>query len=67
MPVIIEEVATEVVVEPGAAPARGRGEPEAAVGGEPPFEVQIEALRPLVRELLAEEIERHLRTALPPR
>lgn len=62
MPVVIDEVATEVVVEPqGAGGGRGAGGPPEPA----PAEVQVEALRPIIREILAEEIARHLRQALP--
>lgn len=61
MPVVINEVATEVVVEPEGAATRAAATPRDA----PPVEVQVEALRPVIREILAEEIARALRQALP--
>lgn len=59
MPVVINQVDTEMVVE-GAAGAAGGG------GEAPPAEVQVEALRAIIRELLAEEVARQIRRGLPP-
>ncbi len=56
MSVHIDEVST--IIEPTAG-ERGAG--EAAEGGGSAAEVQIEELRPLVRILVAEELERWLR------
>jgi hypothetical protein len=59
MPVVINQVDTEVVVEGEGAPAAGGAEP-------PPAEVQVEALRAIIREILAEELARQIRRGLPP-
>lgn len=59
MAVHIDEVST--VIEPtGADSGQTPGE-QPSGAAPPPFEVQIEELRPLVRALLAEELERWLR------
>lgn len=58
MPVRIDEIST--IIEPVSDDSRSTGETST---GEPmAFEVQLEALRPLVRALVAEEMERWLRT-----
>jgi hypothetical protein len=59
MPVHIGEVSTTVE----SLPASGAGEPGSAPdpGESAAFEVRIEELRPLIRALVAEEIERWLR------
>lgn len=58
MPVHIDEVST--IIEPTTGQDT---QPTRAASGEPePFEVRIEELRPLVRALIAEELERRLRT-----
>jgi len=62
MPVIIDEISTEVTVDPAAT--RGTRETEGGDGAAP-AEVQVEELRAVIREILAEEIERYLRQALP--
>lgn len=60
MAVRIDEVST--VIEPtGGEPGEGAGGRDQDAGGTP-FEVRIEELRPLVRALVAEELERWLRT-----
>ena len=58
MTVRIDEVSTVIEPTGGEAPPRG-GE---SAGQSAPFEVQIEELRPVVRALVAEELERWLRT-----
>ena len=58
MTVRIDEVST--VIEPGSGEPPPRGAESA--GHSAPFEVQIEELRPVVRALVAEELERWLRT-----
>jgi hypothetical protein len=58
MPVHIDEVST--IIEPASGQDNT---PTRAASCEPePFEVRIEELRPLVRALIAEELERRLRT-----
>jgi hypothetical protein len=59
MAVVINQVDTEVVVEGEGAAASGAAEP-------PPAEVQVEALRAIIREILAEEVARQIRRGLPP-
>lgn len=56
MSVQIDEVNT--VIEPGGGAGAGGGHAGAGAG---PEEVRLEELRPLVRALVAEEIERWLR------
>jgi len=57
MPVTIGEVATTIETLPAADDSRG----SAASPEEAAHEVRLEELRQLVRELVAEEVERQLR------
>lgn len=60
MPVTIENMSTEISVAPGET--RGDGAPAPrSVGAD---EIGIEELRAIVREIVAEEIERHRRLAI---
>ena len=58
MPVTIGEVLTTIETAPGAHDAEGRA---SEAGAAPALEVHIEELRQVVRALVAEELERHLR------
>ena len=60
MSVTIETMTTDINVSP--AGTRGEGAP--AAGSVAADEIGIEELRALVRELVAEEIERHRRLAI---
>ncbi|WHO39160.1 DUF5908 family protein [Sphingobium sp. AP49] len=61
MPVTINQMSTEISVDP--APG-SRGGDQAGPASAPAEEVQIEELRAIVRELIAEEMERYRRTAV---
>lgn len=65
MPVIIDEVETEVTVSPGGGAAARGAAGDVAEAASP--ETQAEELRLVIREILREEIERHMRLALPRR
>ncbi len=56
MAVTIGEISSEFVVDP-----RDRRVGDGHAGAAPAQEVKIEELREIVREILVEELERHLR------
>ena len=62
MSVTIQDMTTDITVSPTGS--RGSGDGAPAPGSVSADEIGIEELRAIVRELVAEEIERHRRLAI---